>query len=64
MPREFLTPRGYSSRERILAQAVRLVYEKGVQGTSLDDIRAATAVSKSQLYHYFANKEGPRAGDH
>ena len=44
MPREFLTPRGYSSRERILTQAARLVYEKGVQGTSLDDIRAATAV--------------------
>ncbi len=57
MPREFLTPRGYSSRERILTQAARLVYEKGVQGTTLDDICAATAVSKSQLYHYFANKE-------
>ena len=57
MPRELLTPRGHSSRERILTQATQLVYEKGVQGTSLDDIRAAASVSKSQLYHYFTNKE-------
>jgi TetR/AcrR family transcriptional regulator, transcriptional repressor for nem operon len=57
MPNEFLTARGRSSRERILAQAARLVGEKGVQGTSLEDIRVAASVSKSQLYHYFANKE-------
>lgn len=57
MPRELLTSRGHSSRERILTQAARLVYEKGVQGTSLDDIRMAASVSKSQLYHYFTNKE-------
>jgi TetR/AcrR family transcriptional regulator, transcriptional repressor for nem operon len=57
MPRELLTARGHSSRERILTQAAQLVYEKGVQGTSLDDICAAASVSKSQLYHYFTNKE-------
>jgi TetR/AcrR family transcriptional regulator, transcriptional repressor for nem operon len=57
MPRTFLTARGQSSRERILTQATRLVYEKGVQGTSLDDICAAASVSKSQLYHYFTDKE-------
>lgn len=51
------TPRGRNSRERILAQAAQLVGEKGVRGTSLDDIRGAASVSKSQLYHYFANKE-------
>jgi AcrR family transcriptional regulator len=28
-----------------------------VRGTSLDDIREAASASKSQLYHYFANKE-------
>ena len=27
-------------------------------GTSLDDIRAATGSSKSQLYHYFGDKHG------
>lgn len=57
MPNELLTARGRSTRERILAHAAQLVGEKGVQGTSLDDICAAAAVSKSQLYHYFANKE-------
>jgi AcrR family transcriptional regulator len=28
----------------------------GVGATSLDDVRAATGTSKSQLYHYFAGK--------
>ncbi len=51
------TLRGRSSRERILAQAARLIQIQGVRGTSLDDIRAAASASKSQLYHYFANKE-------
>jgi TetR/AcrR family transcriptional repressor of nem operon len=57
MPNEFLTARGRSSRERILAQAARLVGEKGVQNASLEDICVAASVSKSQLYHYFTNKE-------
>jgi AcrR family transcriptional regulator len=57
MLNEPYTPRGRSSRERILAQASQLVGEKGVRGTSLEDIRAAASASKSQLYHYFANKE-------
>lgn len=57
MPNEFLTARGRSSRERILAQAARLVGEKGVQNTSLEDICVAASVSKGQLYHYFTNKE-------
>jgi TetR/AcrR family transcriptional repressor of nem operon len=35
-----------------------LIGEHGVSGTSLDDIRAATNSSKSQLYHYFGDKHG------
>ena len=31
--------------------------ERGVAVTSLDDVRARTHVSKSQLYHYFADKD-------
>ncbi len=57
MANELLTARGRNSRERILAQAARLVGEKGVKNTSLDDICNAASVSKSQLYHYFANKD-------
>jgi len=32
------------------------VLRQGVAGTSLDDVRAATRTSKSQLYHYFSGK--------
>ncbi len=51
------TQRGRSSRERIVAHAAQLVGNQGVRGTSLDEILAAATASKSQLYHYFANKE-------
>ena len=50
------TARGRATRERIVAAASRLVYARGVEGTTLDDVRAATGVSKSQLYHYFTDK--------
>jgi TetR/AcrR family transcriptional regulator, transcriptional repressor for nem operon len=52
-----LTSRGAATRERIVAGAAALVYARGVAGTSLDDIMAATGTSKSQLYHYFAGKD-------
>jgi AcrR family transcriptional regulator len=32
------------------------MYEHGVAGTSMDDVRSASGTSKSQLYHYFADK--------
>jgi AcrR family transcriptional regulator len=51
--RTALTPKGTATRERIVSAAADLVLERGAQGTSLDDIRAATATSKSQLFHYF-----------
>jgi AcrR family transcriptional regulator len=52
-----LTSRGAATRERIVAAAAALIYEQGVATTSLDDIMAATRTSKSQLYHYFADKD-------
>jgi TetR/AcrR family transcriptional repressor of nem operon len=51
------TSRGASTRQRIVDATVILIYAKGVEGTSLDDVRAAAEVSKSQLYHYFADKD-------
>lgn len=54
--RPALTARGRATRERIVVAAAALVHEHGVAGTSLDDVRAATATSKSQLYHYFVDK--------
>jgi AcrR family transcriptional regulator len=51
------TDKGRATRERVLDAAAELVFERGVAGTTLDDVRAAAKVSKSQLYHYFADKE-------
>lgn len=51
-----LTERGRATRDRIVAAAATQIHQHGVAGTSLDDVRAATATSKSQLYHYFTDK--------
>ncbi|MFB9184322.1 TetR/AcrR family transcriptional regulator [Dactylosporangium sucinum] len=48
-----LTKKGAATRERIVAGAASLLRERGVDEVSLDDIRGATATSKSQLFHYF-----------
>ena len=56
-PARRLTARGAATRARIVAAAASLVYERGIAGTSLDDVMAATGTSKSQLYHYFAGKD-------
>jgi AcrR family transcriptional regulator len=48
-----LTTKGAATRDRIVEAAADLVLARGVGGTSLDDIRAGTATSKSQLFHYF-----------
>jgi AcrR family transcriptional regulator len=48
-----LTPKGAATRERIIASSADLVLARGVGGTTLDDIRAGTSTSKSQLFHYF-----------
>jgi AcrR family transcriptional regulator len=52
-----LTPKGERTRARIVAAAAALIYERGVAGTTLDDVRAAAEVSGSQLSHYFAGKD-------
>jgi TetR/AcrR family transcriptional regulator, transcriptional repressor for nem operon len=52
-----LTPKGERTRARIVSAAARLIYERGVAGTTLDDVRTAATVSGSQMYHYFADKD-------
>ena len=51
------TARGAATRARIIEAAADLVRRRGARATSLDDIMAASATSKSQLYHYFADKD-------
>jgi TetR/AcrR family transcriptional repressor of nem operon len=56
LPEPVLTARGRATRERIVTATAELMHERGVAGTSLDDVRAVTGTSKSQLYHYFTDK--------
>jgi TetR/AcrR family transcriptional repressor of nem operon len=51
-----LTPKGQATRDRIVAAAAALMFERGVAGTSTDEVQARAGVSASQLYHYFADK--------
>ena len=51
------TARGRATRERIVRAAAGLVAERGVAGTSLDDVREHAHASKSQLYLYFADRD-------
>jgi TetR/AcrR family transcriptional repressor of nem operon len=55
--RSRLTAKGKRTRARIIEAAAGLIYERGVAGTSLDEIRSAAGASGSQLSHYFAGKD-------
>src|ERR1035437_2552436 len=52
-----LTPKGERTRARIVEEAARLIHERGVAGTTLDDVKPAAEVSGSQLYNDFPDKE-------
>jgi TetR/AcrR family transcriptional regulator, transcriptional repressor for nem operon len=52
-----LTRKGAQTRQRILVAAADLILQQGVAATTLEDVRAEAAVSSSQIYHYFADKE-------
>ena len=51
-----LTARGAKTRARIVGAAADLMYVQGVAATTLDDVLAASGVSKSQLYDHFDGK--------
>jgi AcrR family transcriptional regulator len=50
------TARGRATRERIVTAASRLISERGVAETSVDDVIERAGASKSQLYHYFDDR--------
>ena len=52
-----LTRKGRATRARIVAAAAELMFERGVAGTSTEDVRVSAGVSSSQLYHYFDSKQ-------
>ncbi len=51
-----LTPKGARTRARIVEEAAALIHERGVAGTTLEDVQVAAHVSGSQMYHYFPDK--------
>lgn len=46
-----------ATRLNILQKAFDLIYEKGYQTTSVDDILATTDVTKGAFYYHFKNKD-------
>src|SRR5690349_1766904 len=52
-----VTERGRRMRERIVAHAADLFALKTAHAVGLRDVQAAAGVSKSQLYHYFTDKD-------
>jgi TetR/AcrR family transcriptional repressor of nem operon len=50
------TDRGRNTRQRIVTAATEVVAEKGALGASLDEVGARAPASRSQLYHYFDDK--------
>jgi AcrR family transcriptional regulator len=51
-----LTAKGRATRERIVGAASELMLQRGVARTTIEDIQEAAAISTSQMYHYFADK--------
>ncbi len=52
-----LTSKGRAMRDRIVQAAADLIFASGARETSLDEVRSAVGASKSQLYHYFSDKD-------
>ncbi|MFE6946578.1 TetR/AcrR family transcriptional regulator [Streptomyces chartreusis] len=48
-----LTAKGVATRSRIIAGAAVLIRQEGPANVGLDNIRAVSGTSKSQLFHYF-----------
>ena len=50
------TPGGATQRQHILDTALSLMAQRGVDGTSMRDLAAATGLNVASLYHYFPSK--------
>jgi TetR/AcrR family transcriptional regulator, transcriptional repressor for nem operon len=50
------TRKGRATRARIVDAAAKLMFQRGVAGTSIDEVRKTAAVSGSQISHYFHDK--------
>jgi AcrR family transcriptional regulator len=51
------TARGRTTRRRVVSAAAELMLTNGVAATSVDDVLRRSHASKSQLYHYFTDRQ-------
>jgi TetR/AcrR family transcriptional regulator, transcriptional repressor for nem operon len=51
------TSRGRRVRDAIVDTAARLMHERGIASTTVDEVLAASGTGKSQMYHYFSGKQ-------
>jgi TetR/AcrR family transcriptional regulator, transcriptional repressor for nem operon len=51
------TRRGQASRERLVEAALAAVVDHGVKQMRVDEVLAAAGSSKSQMYHYFSDRD-------
>jgi AcrR family transcriptional regulator len=56
LPPQTLTRKGQATRDRIVAAAAELMFERGVATVSTEDVQRVANVSPSQLYHYFGDR--------
>jgi AcrR family transcriptional regulator len=45
------------AHEKVLTAALRLIADRGIEGSSMDAIAAASGVSKATVYKHWANKD-------
>jgi AcrR family transcriptional regulator len=50
------TRKGLATRARIVDVAARLMFERGIANTSIDQVRRTAGVGGSQISHYFRDK--------
>ncbi|MEZ0350102.1 TetR/AcrR family transcriptional regulator [Mycobacterium sp. pR1184] len=50
------TRKGQATRARIVQAAARLMFQRGVANTSIDEVRSSAGVGGSQMSHYFHDK--------
>ena len=50
------TRKGLATRARIVGAAAKLMFERGVANTSIDEVRSTAGVGGSQISHYFRDK--------
>lgn len=52
-----MTAKGEITKQKIVAEATRLIQQKGFKATSMNDLVAAAGVQKGCLYFHFAGKD-------